>query len=330
MPSAAILAFDDCYASSVGGFADILQIANSHVKRQDGPEAPLFEWQFVSPSGAPVKASNGLSLETQQPKMRQRFDVIFVPSIHYRGHREFDQLLEGQAEACAWIVRQWRAGSWVAANCTGTFLLANTGLLDGRAATTTWWLERQFRAKFPKVDLQLRPVLTEADRLICAGASASYLLQAIRVVERFFGPALASRCAKSMLIDVSQTSQIPYIPLLAQRSHSDSLVHRAQQWLQSNMDREFRMSDLADALGISDRTLIRRFKSALDQPPLTYLQDLRLESARALLETSSLSVEDIVAQVGYGDTSSFSRLFRQRIGMSPGAYRGRFRPEGTP
>lgn len=330
MPHAAILAFDDCYASSVGGFADILQIANSHLKRQDGPKASLFDWQFISPSGKPVLTSNGLSLQTRQPKPRQRFDVVFVPSIHYRGHHEFDQLLQAQGEICAWIVGQWRAGSWVAANCTGTFLLARTGLLDGRTATTTWWLERQFRAKFPKVDLQLRPVLTEVDRLICAGASASYLLQAIRVVERFFGPALASRCAKSMLIDVSQTSQIPYIPLLAQQNHSDSVVHRAQQWLQSNMDREFRMSDLADTLGISDRTLIRRFKSALDRTPLTYLQDLRLESARALLETSALSVEDIVAQVGYGDTSSFSRLFRQRIGMSPGAYRTRFQPESAP
>jgi transcriptional regulator GlxA family with amidase domain len=327
MPTAAILTFDDCYASSVGGFADILQIANSYLRRQDGAGAALFEWQFVSPSGAPAMASNGLSLQTQPLKRRQRFDVIFVPSIHYRGHREFDRLLEGQSDACAWLAGQWRTGSWVAANCTGTFLLAQTGLLDGRTATTTWWLERQFRAKFPAVDLQLRSVLTEADRLICAGASASYLLQTIRVIERFSGPTVASQCAKSMLIDVSQTSQIPYIPLLTQRDHSDSLVRRAQQWLQSNMDKDLRISDLADALAVSDRTLIRRFRSALDQTPLNYLQDLRLESARALLETSALSVEKIATQVGYGDTSSFTRLFRQRIGMSPGSYRSRFQPE---
>jgi transcriptional regulator GlxA family with amidase domain len=327
MPTTAILTFDDCYASSVGGFADILQIANSYLRRQDGTAAELFEWQFVSPSGGPVVASNGLSLQTQPLKPRRRFDVIFVPSIHYRGHREFDRLLEKQSDACTWLAGQWRAGSWVAANCTGTFLLAHTGLLDGRTATTTWWLERQFRAKFPDVDLQLRSVLTEADRLICAGASASYLLQTIRVIERFSGPAVASQCAKSMLIDMSQTSQIPYIPLLTQRDHSDSLVHRAQQWLQRNMNKDLRISDLADALAVSARTLIRRFRSALDQTPLNYLQDLRLESARALLETSALSIEKIANQVGYGDTSSFTRLFRQRIGMSPGSYRGRFQPE---
>jgi transcriptional regulator GlxA family with amidase domain len=324
MPRAAILTFDGCYASSVGGFADILQIANSHLRRQDGPGAGLFEWRFVSPSGEPAVASNGLSLQTHKLGPRERYDLVFIPSVHYGGHRQFDELLDRQSDACAWLVGQWRAGAWVAANCTGTFILAQTGLLDGRTATTTWWLERQFRTKYPKVDLQLRPVLTEADRLLCAGASASYLLQTIRVIERFSGPVIASQCAKAMLIDVSQTSQIPYLPLLAQRTHSDSLVHRAQHWLQRNMAKDLRISALADALAVSDRTLIRRFRAALDQTPLTYLQDLRLEAARALLETSALSVEGIASQIGYGDTSSFSRLFRQRIGMSPGAYRGRF------
>jgi len=323
MPRAAILTFDGCYASSVGGFADILQIANSHLRRQDGPGADVFEWRFVSPSGEPAVASNGLSLQTHKLGPRERYDLVFVPSVHYGGHRQFDKLLDRQADACSWLVGQWRAGAWVAANCTGTFILAQTGLLDGRTATTTWWLEQQFRAKYPQVDLQLRSVLTESDRLICAGASASYLLQTVRVIERFCGPLIASQCAKAMLIDVSQTSQIPYLPLLAQRTHSDSLVHRAQHWLQSNMVKEARIGELARALSVSDRTLIRRFRTALDQTPLAYLQDLRLEAARALLETSALSIEEIAGQVGYIDTSSFSRLFRERVGMSPGTYRSR-------
>lgn len=324
MPRAAILTYDGCYASSVAGFADILQIANSHLRLEQAPASALFDWCFVSPSGGPMTASNGLPLQTRKLGPRERFDLVFVPSFHYGGHRQFDAFLDRQADACAWMTAQWRAGAWVAANCTGTFILAQTGLLNGRAATTTWWLERQFRMKFPEVDLQLRPVITEMDRLICAGASASYLVQTVRVIERFAGPVIASQCAKAMLIDVSQTSQIPYLPLLAQRNHSDALVHKAQRWLQRNMTQDLKISELAEALAVSDRTLIRRFRSVLDQTPLTYLQDLRLEAARALLETSSHSVEDVACQVGYSDASSFSRLFRQRIGMSPGAYRGRF------
>lgn len=246
------------------------------------------------------------------------------------GQPQFDQILDRLAETSDWLVAQWRAGAWIAANCTGTFILAQTGLLDGRTVTTTWWLERQFRARYPKVDLQIRSVITESDRLVCAGASASYLLQAIRIIERFSGPTIASQAAKSLLIDVSQTSQVPYLPLLAERAHSDSLVERAQHWLQSNMTKELRISELAEALAVSDRTLIRRFKATLGQTPLAYLQDLRLEAARALLETGDLSVEVIGGQVGYNDTSSFSRLFRQRIGMTPGAYRSRFQINSAP
>ena len=330
MPRAAILTFDECQASSIGGFADILQVANSHLRRQQGAAAAQFEWHFVSSLGNPIVASNGLQLQTHKLEPGERYDLVFIPSLHYGGQRQFDQILDRLADTSNWLVAQWRAGAWIAANCTGTFILAQTGLLDGRTVTTTWWLERQFRARYPKVDLQIRSVITESDRLVCAGASASYLLQAIRIIERFSGPAIASQAAKSMLIDVSQTSQVPYLPLLAERAHSDSLVERAQHWLQSNMTDELRISELAEALAISDRTLIRRFKAALDQTPLAYLQDLRLEAARALLETGDLSVEVIGGQVGYNDTSSFSRLFRQRIGMSPGAYRRRFQIKSAP
>ncbi|GGO84345.1 transcriptional regulator [Marinobacterium nitratireducens] len=324
MPRAAILTFDHCYASSVAGFADILLVANSHLRISRATASELFEWHFVSLSGGPVIASNGLPLHTQKPGSQDHYDLVFVPSIFYGGHRQFDRFLNQQERVCRWLASQWRAGAWIAANCTGTFILAQTGLLDARTATTTWWLERQFRNKFPAVDLQMQPVLTEMDRLICAGASASYLIQTVRVIERFAGPVIASQCAKTMLIDVNQTNQIPYLPLLAKKDHSDALVHRAQNWLQNNMTKSVRISELSDALAVSDRTLTRRFRSVLDQTPLAYLQDLRLESARALLDTSSQSVDEIAGQVGYSDTSSFTRLFRQRVGMSPGAYRDRF------
>jgi transcriptional regulator GlxA family with amidase domain len=203
-------------------------------------------------------------------------------------------------------------------------VLGKTGLLDGRLATTTWWLERQFRQRYPKVNLQIRPLVTEVDRLMCAGASASYLLQVVKVLERFCGPTIASQTAKTMLIDTTYTTQLPHIPLLAEDTHSDSLVKRGQHWLQRNMTKGLRIAHMAQHLGVSDRTLIRRFATALHQTPRTYLQGLRLEVARALLENGDMNVDQIAAQVGYGDVSAFSRLFRRRIGMSPGGYRTRF------
>jgi transcriptional regulator GlxA family with amidase domain len=220
---------------------------------------------------------------------------------------------------------QWRAGARIVANCTGTFLVAQSGLLDGRVATTTWWLERQFRSLYPNVDLQFRSALTETDRLSCAGATATYLLQAVRMVDEFMGPAIASQCAKSLLIDVSNTGQLPYVPLLAETKHGDSVVERAQGWLQKNLARDICVPELARFVAVSDRTLMRRFRAATGQTPLGYLQTLRMQAACALLEASDTALQSIADQVGYNDVSSFSRLFKNNVGVSPGAYRRRFR-----
>src|SRR4029077_6865812 len=158
--------------------------------------------------------------------------------------------------------------------------------------------------------------------------TATLLRQAPRIVEKFMGPTIASQCAKSMMIDVSHTGQIPYLPLLTETSHTDSVVERAQHWLQKNMARDIRMSDLARAIAVSDRTMARRFVAAIGQTPLAYLQAVRLQAARALLETGDMTVQSIAAQVGYSDASSFSRLFRQGVGLSPGSYRRRFQMAG--
>ena len=324
MPTVAILAVESCYVSCAAGFADVLQAANAHLRHQQGSTCRPFAWTFVSPDGGPVGASNGMKIETQPFGCRLRFDVVAIPAIHYPGFKAFVRFLDQQTTTYEWLRAQWNAGAWIGANCTGTFLLAQSGLLDGRAATTTWWLNQQFRSRYPRIDLQFRSVLTETDRLSCAGATATYLLQAIRVVDRYTGSNVASQCAKSMLIDISHTGQVPYFPLLAETKHADSVVERAQDWLRTNMAREVTVSDLARAMAVSERTLVRRFGAAIGQTPRGYLQAVRLEAARALLEVGDLSVQSVASQVGYSDASSFSRLFSQGVGLSPGAYRRRF------
>jgi transcriptional regulator GlxA family with amidase domain len=323
MPSAAILGFDDVYASVLGGYADMLQVANAYLRKQGAAPAQLFDWQFLSASGQPVRASNGLELAMRPLPAEQRFDLVFIPSLHYRGWDEFQRFLEQQSAVRAWLVRQWQQGAWLVANCTGTFLLADTGLLDERVATTTWWLEGRFRSRFPRVDLQMRPLVTESERLVCGGAHATFLLQSVRVLGHFVGQATALQVARSMLIDLSQTTQTPLLPLISERTHHDALVQRAQQWLQAHMAEPVRIAELAQQLAVSERTLVRRFQAALQQSPLTYLQNLRIDTARALLEAGDLSTEQIAQYVGYSDISSFTRLFRERLGFTPAAYRGR-------
>jgi transcriptional regulator GlxA family with amidase domain len=324
MPVAAILGFDDVYASVLGGFADMLQVANAHMRKQGARDAALFEWQFLSADGQPVRASNGLELAMRPLPPRRHYDLVFIPSLHYRGWRPFQSFLDRQQAMRDWLTLQWKQGAWLSANCTATFLLADSGLLDHRVATTTWWLEQQFRDRYPRVDLHMRPSVTESERLVCGGAHATFLLQAIQVLTHFTGKAIALQCARSMLVDLTQTTQTPLQPLIGEHSHNDVLVHKAQKWLQDHMTRPVRIADLAQALAVSERTLIRRFNAVLAQSPLTYLQHLRIDTARALLEAGDLSAERVALYVGYSDVSSFSRLFRARVGLTPGAYRARF------
>lgn len=302
----------------------MLQVANAHMSKQGMPSPGLFEWHFLSQNGLSVRTSNGLELAMRALPEDRYYDLVFIPSLHYRGWQSFRQFLENQADVRGWLVRQWLHGAWLCANCTGTFLLAETGLLNNKVATTTWWLEGHFRERFPEVDLQIRPAVTESDRLVCGGAHATFLLQAIHVLKKFAGKAIAMQCARSMLIDLTQTIQTPLQPLIADRTHNDPLVQRAQKWLQDHLAKQVRMADLAQRLAVSERTLIRRFNAVLEQSPLTYLQNLRIDTARALLEAGDLSTERIAQYVGYSDISSFSRLFRERIGFTPGAYRARF------
>lgn len=142
----------------------------------------------------------------------------------------------------------------------------------------------------------------------------------MRVVERFEGASVAAQCARTMLIDTGGTSQMPCLPLLVETEHTDPLVPRAQQWLQQHMTKQPRVAALAKRLAVSERTLTRRIQAALGPAPLMYLQHLRIDTARALLEGGDLRVEQVVAMLSYGNTSSFARLFRSCVGLAPGSY----------
>lgn len=321
MPRAAILAIDGCYASSVAGYADLLQVANAHIARQFGAAAPRFIWKYVSLLGKTAAACNGQTLSTDSALADEPFDIVFVPSFFFHGQTAFNDFLVRNRPAVAWLERQWQRGAWLTANCTGTFLLAETGLLDNRAATTTWWLEKQFRMRYPSIDIQSRAAVTEDDRIVCGGAPASQVLQTLRVIERVAGSSVASLVARTMLLDMTRRGHAELFPLLVDEGQQDPLIRKAHAWFYRNLSKPIRLADLAERLGISERTLVRRFHDTLNQTPLAYLQSLRVRTARWLLETTDLTICDVAARVGYGDASSFSRLFRQLEGVTPGHHR---------
>jgi len=202
-------------------------------------------------------------------------------------------------------------GAQVGAACIGTFVLAETGLLDGKAATTTWWLGPLFRQRYPRVQLDDARMLVRAESVVTAGAALSHVDLALWLI-RQESPALAALTARYLIID-PRPSQSAYV-VMDHLAHADPLVARFESWVRANLARGFSLDEAASALATSTRTLARRLRDVLGKTPLSYVQDLRVERAVHLLKTSPADVEQIAAQVGYADGVTLRALLRRRLG----------------
>jgi transcriptional regulator GlxA family with amidase domain len=227
-----------------------------------------------------------------------------------------------------WLQRRYAAGASLYSACSGAVMLAETGLLDGCAATSHWGYEDLFRTHYPKVRFDPAPNLVLADstgRIVTAGGTTSWHDLALHVIARHASPGEAMRIAKVYLLKWHDEGDLPYSALVRPRPHGDALVRRAEQWLQSNFRDLQAVGDVAAFAAVPERTLKRRFKAATGTSLIGYLQNLRIEDAKRLLESTDDAADEIGATVGYGDASFFRRLFKRLVGVTPGAYRRMFR-----
>lgn len=331
--SVALLAYADCQGSAISALVEALDIANLYAGRGDPEATPLFRWSIVSPDGAPAPAMGGVQIKVDgAPAAIPAPDLIFVPGLHFSGDLpHFIAQIEGLAAQCGdWLRGQHEGGRMVAASCAGAFVLAETGLLDGRRATTSWWLGRLFRTRYPKIDFREGELVVRDARIVSSGAFTACLDLALQVIEHFGGAALALSCAKVMLIHAKQDSQFPYMTLQARIQHHDELVLKAQSHIRSNLRLELSVEGLSKALCVSPRTLNRRFHDALGCSPMQYIQEVRVEGAKRLLETTDLNFDEIVHRVGHDDPSSFRRVFERTTRVSPTKYRRMFSLQARP
>lgn len=326
--------YPQCMASAVTGPLDVFAVANAiwAIKHKDDTH-PLFTWSLHSQDGKPVTTPARVTLAADaEIRADSQANLIWLPGIYIE--QGISGLLSDLHEMRALfpILRDRHAqGCVLAANCSATFLLAEAGLLDGGHGTTTWWLERAFRARYPKVELHLAEVLDEYDNVLTSGAATSYLNMAYHLVERFAGQDIATGVAKTLLIDANRASQMPYMQLLSltlqdSQPHENLLVQRAQKWMNQNHHLPFRLPALADFLAVSERTVIRHFQQTLETTPASYAQQIKMDVAKRLLETTTLTLEQVAERTGYSDPSSFRRLFKRHTGLSPANYREQFRP----
>ncbi len=296
---------------------EVLDVANRLAAPADKP----FTVCVASLDGLPVNNALGRAMPVDAGlDTLDKTDLVLIPGFLF----SLRDALPAFAQYGGWLRHQHRQGAIIASMCTATFMLAEAGLLDGVETTTHWAFADFLRRHYPKVCLNERRILCEDGRLISsAGASAAMDLL-LHLVRRFASRELAQQCGRYLLIDSVRSEQTVYISWSMPRGHADEAVLRVQDWMEANFAEPRGIDQIADQFGFGVRNFKRRFKVATGHTPLAYLQTLRLEKAKQLLETTRLGFEVITNRVGYEDSNSFRRLFCQRIGISPSHFRKRF------
>ena len=220
-----------------------------------------------------------------------------------------------------WIKACSLRGARIVSLCTGSFLLAETGLLNGRTATTHWMCASLFRKMYPKVDLQPERLIVDEGNIITSSAAMSFQDVMLYLIELYSGREAAILTAKTLLVDVGRQAQLPFTSFSAQKIHDDRQILRVQGLMESESHQRMTMQYLARSSGMSMRNFDRRFRNATGESPSSYMQRIRIEKAKRLLETSTHTVDEIMSKVGYEDYRSFHRLFRAFTALSPKAYR---------
>ncbi|GAB6041104.1 helix-turn-helix domain-containing protein [Endothiovibrio diazotrophicus] len=275
-----------------------------------------------------MELSAALRIDTRPlPARLEGFDTVILPGFFAIDEDDLLMRLATQWQPVIERLAALDPATPVAASCYGTFVLAESGRLDERAATTTWWLREAFTRRYPRVRLDADRALVEDGAAITAGAMTAHTDLSLHVLRRLQGHALARRVGSIMLVDEGRASQRPFMAL--QRRFAEPLTDAAVAWMGSRLGERLTAQELAAALHVSYRTLHRRFHRTTGQPPLGYLQALRVERAKELLETTRLGVEQIANRVGYDDLSAFRRLFKRLTSVTPAGYRQRFRRSPT-
>ena len=313
----AILAYFQCTSSMVWSVLDILSFA----AMQSKSKKPLFEVEIVTTTGKPVNSFNHHPIiPTKSIASKIVYDLVYIPG--FLG--DLQEVLNEQKKSVNWLKKQFDKGAPITAACNGNFILAETGLLKMKRATTHWSIISEFRRRYPDVDLQPEKILIdEGDISSAAGVSACQNL-ALYLVQRFASPELAMLCSKVFLVDSGRRIQKPYEIYSMPRKHGDDIIVKTQEWMEDNFKEPITLESMTEVSRLGKRTLIRRFKKATGDTPLVYLQKLRVENAKRLLEGTGNTFNEITWQVGYEDVSSFQKLFKSETGLSPKEYRAKF------
>ncbi len=253
----------------------------------------------------------------------KKSNLIIIPSLNH----DYENATKKNKRMIEWIEKQYKSGAEVAAICTGAFLLAESGLLDGKSCSTHWSTTDHFRMMFPNVNLKADRLITDESGIYTNGGAYSFLNLIIYLVEKYFDRQTAIFCSKVFQIEMDRNNQSQFAIFTGQKLHGDDVVKKAQEILEKNLDEKVSIEELSSSLSVGRRNFDRRFIKATGNTPTEYSQRVKMEAAKKAFESSLKTVSEVMYEVGYSDMKAFREVFRRITGMSPLEYRGRFNSE---
>lgn len=308
--------------SSIVGAYKIFTRANEYWKQKG--ERELYQ---VEVAGISKKVEYYDGLFTVKPHTHisaiKKTKLIIIPSLNHN----YQEALKRNSLLVDWIEQQYRNGAEVASICTGAFLLARSGLLDGRTCSTHWAAADNFRTMFPKVNLQTDKLITDENGIYTNGGAYSFLNLVIYLVEKYYDRQTAIFCSKVFQIEIDRQSQSAFTIFTGQKLHGDEMVQQAQAYIESKLDEKIPVEQLSARFATGRRNFDRRFIKATGNTPVEYAQRVKMESAKKAFETSRKTIHEVMYEVGYSDLKAFREVFRKITGISPLEYRGRYNKE---
>jgi transcriptional regulator GlxA family with amidase domain len=309
--------------SSVTGSFEILTRANEYWRKMGNK--PMMEIRIAGFEKELKLGVGFFSIHPVNIREIKKTDLLIIPSVSY----DYNHVIKENKELINWISEQYKSGAEIASICTGAFLLAATGLLDGKSCSTHWNAAADFKRMFPKINLQIDKLITAERGIYTNGGAYSFLNLILFLVEKYFDRQTAILCSKVFQIDIERTSQSPFFIFQTQKNHGDELVDKAQTYIEENLSEKFSFEELASKLAVSRRNFDRRFIKATGNTPVEYLQRVKVEVAKKALEKGRKSIFEVMSEVGYSDDKAFREVFKKITGSSPLDYRAKYNQEAV-
>ena len=315
----------DLILDTIVGTLNLFRMANSYAKRIGKVEEDVFSVDLVGLSKEAIRCHNFFEVRpTKTIDEVDHTDVIIISSIT----GNIENALKKNGPIIDWIkARRIEGGSEIISLCRSAFILAETGLLNGKSCATHWAVHQLFSQKYPKINLLPEKIISEDNGIYSSGGAYSFLNMVIYLIEKYYGREVAIWCSKMAEIDFDRINQNQFIIFSGQKEHADEEIKKVQEYIEEHFEEKLNVEGLAKKFAISNRNFIRRFKKATQNTPFEYIQRVRVEVAKKSFESSTFNINEVMYRVGYNDEKAFRKTFKKYTGLSPLEYRRKFNRE---